>query len=413
MKRNSNEDYRELAKTLHNLWRRRGDIYLPTPKGYKRIFKSNKIPAAIEDVINVLWEKKDLKPLITKREFDKEKEKWTFIIHLPAGVTYREFFGKQEYFRDATKRPILIQNKSGVAVLQVLNEPLKTGKDYKFLFNPNDYKNMYLPIVLGYSINGLIVKDLGEFLYLLIGGIPKGGKSTVIHVIITSLLLCSSSVCFPVIIDRKMAEYAPYMRNRGLLVTEENEIQEVLVKLNTELDRRNAFLASKGKVKIHNLPPNQRPPFIVLIVDELTEIQDKKSQELLNRIARLGRSPGFCLILATQRPSAKAFRDGSFTETRSLCDARLCFRVKSGRDSEMILNNANGANLPAIPGRGIFQWDDEVEIQVPFLDPEKDVQRILQNGGVFPIEHINIFHQQNEKSISKMLPARQSYFRAD
>lgn len=409
MKKNSNEDFRELTQTIHNLWRRRGDLYI----GSKRIIKSNKVPAAIEDVINIVWNTKELKPLITKREFNKDKNKWIFIIHLPAGITYREFFNAKEYFQDATKCPILIQNKSGVAIIQVLNEPLKKGTEYKFEFNPEDYSKMYLPIILGYSVTGLVVKDLGEFLYMLIGGIPKGGKSTAIHVIITSLLLARSNTCFPVVIDFKKAEYAPYIKEYGLLITDEYEAYNILELLNKEIDKRNILLSNQGKVKIHNLSSNQRPPFIVLIIDELTELQNKNSQELLNRIARLGRAPGFCLILATQRPSAKAFKDGSFTETRSLCDARLCFRVKSGRDSEMILNNTNGAYLPSIPGRGIFQWDDELEIQVPFLDPEKDVKTILEKGDVRKNEHTNIFNQQNTEPSQKMLPPRQSYFGRD
>lgn len=412
---NDKENFQSLLDDIKNKWRRRGDIYLPTPKGYKRIICSNKIPAAIEDVINILWDKKDLKPLIIKKEFNKEKDKWIFTIHLPPGITYREFHNAQEYFQDASKRPILIQNKSGVAVMQILNEPLKKGTEYTFTFNPEDYPKMYLPIVLGYSVTGLVVKDMGEFLYMLIGGIPKGGKSTSIHVILTSLLLSRSSSCYPIVIDFKKAEYAPYMKNnkRGLLVTDEIESYEVLQMLNSEVDKRNKLLSSKGKVKIHNLHPDIRPPFIVLIIDELTELQNKKSQELLNRLARLGRSPGFCLILATQRPSAKAFRDGTFTETRSLCDARLCFRVKSGEDSKMVLNNTNGANLPAIPGRCIFQWDDELEIQVPFLDPEKDVEQILNSGGNVYHEYTNIFNQQHQEPSRKMLPARQSYFIKD
>lgn len=404
------ESFRSLATSIHNLWRRRDNVYLPTLKGQKLIIKSNKIPATVEDVINILWQNENLKPLIHKKEFNKEKGKWNFVIHLPPGISFREFSNSEEYFKDATRRPTLIENKGGVPVLQILNEPLKHGKDYKFTFNPQDYPKMYLPIVLGYSVNGLLVKDFGEFLYLLIGGIPKGGKSTLIHVILTSLLLSRNDNCFIVVIDFKKAEYAPYMQKRGLLVTDELATHNVLQQLNNELDKRNTFLASRNKVKIHNLHSNQRPPFIVVVVDELTELQNKKSQELLNRLARLGRSPGFCLILATQRPSAKAFRDGTFTETRALCDARLCFRVKSGRDSEMILNNPKGFTIPAIPGRGIFQWDSELEIQVPFIDPEKDVEQILQDGGVFPIERTNIFHQSNQEPPSKMLNARQSYF---
>jgi S-DNA-T family DNA segregation ATPase FtsK/SpoIIIE len=406
----SDDNFQELFASLRDMWRRRDDVYIPTLKGKKLIISSNKIPAAVEDVINILWKSKDLKPLIHKREFNKQKNKWIFIIHLPAGITYRDFFNSQEYFKDATKRPILIQNKGGVVVLEILNEPLKKGIDYKFTFNPNDYPKMHLPIVLGYSVSGLVVKDLGEFLYLLIGGIPKGGKSTAIHVMLTSLLLNHNN-CFPVVIDKKKAEYAPYMNEkRGLLVTEDDDIFNVLQMLNDEANRRNSFLATKRKVKIHNLPLDERPPFIVVIVDELTEIQHKLSQELINRIARVGRSAGFCLILATQRPSAKAFRDGTFTETRALCDARLCFRVKSSKDSEMVLNNSNGLYLPAIPGRGIFQWDQELEIQVPFLNPETDIEEILKNGGVCSNEQHNIFYKQYQESSSKMLPSRQSYF---
>jgi len=193
-----------------------------------------------------------------------------------------------------------------------------------------------------------------------------------------------------------------YLNNRGILATNDNEARILLSKLNDELDKRKKLIRGKY-VKIHDMPEKKRPPFIILFADEVTEIQDKNIQYMLNRIPRLGGGFGFITIIATQKPSSKTFRSGCFTELRSLMDCRICFNVRSKDDSIMILNNSQGVTLPNIRGRCIFQYgyDDNMEIQTMYIKPERIKKLLSNNGGD------NYFSQdQEDKQPTNMLLPR-------
>ena len=398
------EDYglNEIVKLI----KQRDDISIPYTN--YTLKNKNKIPNIVKFTIENIWSNYDLKPLIVKTKRNVENTDFVFIIHLPHGkISYNEFKDKEQYFKDAINGEVIISRKGNSFTLEVLSKKLE--KEYPYKFNYLDYPNILLPFPIGYSaryINKPIVKDLAEMYSILIGGIPRTGKSTIIHVIITSLLLSRNNNCIICCIDYKESEYAIYLNDYGILASNDYEAFTLLTNLNIELDRRKKLI--KGRyVKIHDMPPAQRLPFIVVVVDEITEIQNKEIQFLLNRLPRLGAGFGFITIVATQKPSAKTFRSGNFTELRSLMDARVCFNISSTEDSQMVLNNPRAMELPKIKGRCIFQWDEEIKTQVMYVDPRR-VNRILMEGGVTPIHDRNpkIVYGYEDVKPQNLLPPR-------
>lgn len=362
----------ESLRALAQMMRLRQDI--PIPFTNKVIQNKNRIPNIVQDTMANLWRNNELKPLIVKTFRNAGNNHFTFIIHLPFGVvSFEDFAEKENYFRDATGCEIIISRRNNSFILEAFAE--KIGTFYPYSFYAADYPNMRLPIPVGYSAKGLVVRDLAEMYSLLIGGIPRSGKSNMLHVIIASLI--QNENCIIVGLDYKESEYAIYLQDFGLLATNTQESLILLSKLNQELDRRKKLVRGKY-VKIHDMPANQRPPFIVVFADEVTEIQDKNVQYMLNTLPRIGAAFGFITIVATQKPSAKTFRSGNFTELRSLMDGRMCFNVRSAEDSKMILNNTSGVRLPSVKGRCIFQWDAEIEVQTMYLNP-KDIKKGVAN----------------------------------
>lgn len=112
----------------------------------------------------------------------------------------------------------------------------------------------------------------------------------------------------------------------------------------------------------------QAPPRILLVFDEFADLMADKAakKELEGPLKRLGakaRAAGVHLVLATQRPEASVVTP----LLRSNLPARICFRVASPADSNLILKKPDGADLL---GRGDLFWQRGaglIRLQSPFV----------------------------------------------
>jgi S-DNA-T family DNA segregation ATPase FtsK/SpoIIIE len=295
---------------------------------------------------------------------------------LPAGVSFKDFYSKLDYFKDAAggdKITTTITQSGKMAILQIGTNLLGSYFDY-----PGDYpRKGVLPIPIGYSQSGLRVVDIATLPHLLIGGATGCGKSNCIHIIANSLLNLTEPPIV-VLIDLKMSEYG-YLENQVLLVTELEMACESLGRLVQEMKRRQRLLMQAKCVNIAKYnKAGGKLQYIVLIIDELAELKDKDAQEDLETLLRLCRASGICIVAATQRPSSKIFSSKSFGDAKANFVGRLCYQTISGTDSRIILDSSEGADLPAIPCRAYLRIGRELtEIQTPYLDPE-EVQNVDQ-----------------------------------
>ncbi len=326
------------------------------------------IPLAVIETIEALWADTRRPQIHAKK---RTETGYTFTIALPAGISFRDFYSKLDYFKDAAggdKINVDIRQSGKMAILQISTNLLKSYFDY-----PSDYpRTGALPIPVGYSTAGLQVVDLAKLPHMLIGGATGAGKSNAVHVIVNSLLSLREPPVI-VIIDLKMSEYN-YLENQLLLVTELETACQALNRLVQEMRRRQLLLKESRCVNIQKYNKHGKLPYIVLIIDELAEMKDKDAQEDLETLLRLCRASGICIVAATQRPSSKIFTSKSFGDAKANFTGRLCFQTISGVDSRIILDSSEGADLPAIPGRAYWRLGRELtEIQTPYLDPEEVV----------------------------------------
>jgi len=320
-------DLGEAIKTIIHIWQHR---------------KGNEIPAAVADTIKVLWPNEPI-PKVTNKY--KKDYGYLFVILLPPGLSYRQFKEREQYFADSTHGAVLIEKQGKFVNLKVMTDELKNR--YPYVWDWSKYDKMDLPVPFGYSAAGFIVKDLSDAPNLIVAGHPGAGKSNFLHVLAVSLLL--SRDIFLIIIDLKKLEFS-YMQDRALLIDDLNNARSLLKAINKELDKRLDILKQAGVVKIQDFKGDMK--FIVLVIDELAEMQDKECQELLNRILRLGRAPGICVVCATQRPSSTLFQ--KFGDSKAMFAATICFHVRDATNSRMLLDNDAAALIPNIPGRAIF-----------------------------------------------------------
>ncbi|MFJ8578740.1 FtsK/SpoIIIE domain-containing protein [Micromonospora sp. NPDC093277] len=99
--------------------------------------------------------------------------------------------------------------------------------------------------------------------------------------------------------------WLPHARAVGIESDREYGVA-VLRELRAELTRRAGLLKRHGVTKLADLPPNARPPRIVTVVDEFqvlfagNDALARQAVDLLEELARKGRSYGLHLVLASQ-----------------------------------------------------------------------------------------------------------------
>ena len=232
-----------------------------------------------------------------------------------------------------------------------------------------------LNIVLGKDILGQpVITDLALIPHLLVAGATGSGKSVGLNSVICSLLFrVTPAEVKLIMIDPKMLEFSIYDGIPHLLVpvvTDSKKAAVALRRVVAEMERRYQLLAAKGVRSImqynqkirdeqtriesngtdaeNQAPPAEPLPYLVVVVDELSDLMMVSSREVedsLMRIAQMARAAGIHLIVATQRPSVDVLTG----VIKANFPARLSFQVTSKTDSRTILD-ANGAET--LLGRG-------------------------------------------------------------
>jgi len=385
------------------------------------------VPVRIEDAVErvVLEMPRSVKEVIRRARAVEahENETWFFVINLPSGIPFENFKKLEQTFADALGENGTCQiEQRGLAVhLRVSN--VNRTKTYPYEFDPTPYlkKGMLLPFPVGYSINGLIVKDLAEMLTLLIVGMMGSGKSNMEHVLIYTLLLLNSMngidkrpVVIPVMCDPKLGEFQ-YLEKYGLLWAKDpKHIEALLKKVNEENDRRALIVGPTGA---RNFPEflklEYKMPAIVVFCDEMGELT-KEAYESFHRLLHVGRSQGIFTVGAIQRPSAGALgKIGSFPELKAMFDANLVYRVKDATNSNMILGNSKAAFIPKLAkGRCIYDWDEEITVQSMFFPSivsdsalyESLLSKLIQFPSLFSAESEGITNEESKQPFKGLLP---------
>lgn len=371
----------ELAASLRFLWRHRAGLNIMGRQfdrvklGKKEFYLDHQIPGQVLDTFdNLNYTVKDgRKPVLVAKR--KTPYGWHLVFNLPPGISFSKVRRHREYFQDACNAWITLSWDGK------LHMDIHTGalpENVSYAWNPAPYSRMDLPIPIGVSQCGIEVLDLARAPHMLIGGVTSYGKSNFIHQLIASLLMLDFVQV--AIVDCKRLDFK-YLDGICALARRGKEAVSLLKALNKEMDRRFDALEKAEVVKVQQYEGDL--PFIVLIVDELTEISgNDEVMNLLDRVVRLGRATGISIVAATQRPSVKAIPG----DTRANFSARLMFQAASEIDSRIVLGEdcSLAARLPCIPGRAIYRYGlNEKEVQVMYLphDEAKAMARQIKDKG--------------------------------
>ena len=243
-------------------------------------------------------------------------------------------------------------------------------------------KEIKLPIALGKSISGIpIVGDLGIMPHLLIAGTTGSGKSVCINTIILSLLYkYSPEKCNLILIDPKMLELSAYEGIPHLLcpvITEAKKATAALGWIVKEMESRYKLMTSVGVKNIdgYNIKHKKHMPYIVLIVDEMSDLMlvaGKEIENYIQRLSQMARAAGIHIIMATQRPSVDVITG----TIKANFPTRISFQVSSKIDSRTILGE-QGAEQLLGKGDMLFMSSANriVRIHAPYVS-ESEIEKV-------------------------------------
>ena len=243
-------------------------------------------------------------------------------------------------------------------------------------------KEIKLPISLGKSISGVpIIGDLYSMPHLLIAGTTGSGKSVCINTIILSLLYKHGpDKCKFILIDPKMLELSAYEGIPHLLcpvITDAKRASSVLGWVVKEMENRYKLMTRVGVKNIdgYNLKHKVSMPYIVVIVDEMSDlmlVHGKEIEGYIQKLSQMARAAGIHIIMATQRPSVDVITG----TIKANFPTRISFQVSSKIDSRTILGEQGAEQLL---GKGDMLYMSSankiIRIHAPFVS-EDEIEKI-------------------------------------
>jgi len=230
--------------------------------------------------------------------------------------------------------------------------------------------------------------DLAKMPHLLIAGATGSGKSVMVNALITSLL-CEATPddVRMILMDLKRVELAAYNGLPHLLVpviTEPERAKAALKWAVNEMEARYRRLAGATARNIRSFnetraDPEDRMPYIVIVIDELADLMMREGRNVEDPIVRLAqkaRATGVHMVLATQRPSVNVVTG----LIKANFPSRIAFAMASQIDSRTILDAPGAEDLI---GRGdmLYQPSDlprPMRLQGVFVS-DAEIGRVTQH----------------------------------
>ncbi|MFW5982023.1 MAG: DNA translocase FtsK 4TM domain-containing protein [Halanaerobiaceae bacterium] len=262
-----------------------------------------------------------------------------------------------------------------------------------------------LNLALGMGIDGkAIIADLSKMPHLLVAGATGSGKSVCINTIIASILYqAKPNEVKLLLIDPKKVELTSYQGLPHLfapVVTDPKKAASVLKLVVEEMENRYELFSGSGARGIESynkgLSEEDRLPYIVVIVDELSDLMMVAANDVednICRLAQMARAAGIHLVIATQRPSVDVITG----LIKANIPSRISFAVSSQTDSRTILDMGGAEKLL---GKGDMLLapagtQKPQRVQGAFIDNDEihDIVDFVKNQGnpdyIFDLNDIN------------------------
>lgn len=324
-----------------------------------------------------------------------------YVYRLPLGLPYK----KLEYlndnigvFKDGLHKNVEIEFDGGMLHVNVYETDLPN----KWSFEDVELKGWKVPI--GKTYKELITHDFDSTPHMVGGGTTRYGKTNLMKVMITSLIINHPEDVEFYLIDLKAGvEFYKYrdLKQVKKVATNVIESHELLTEVMMKLESEKEYYRDNGWSNVVDTPIKKRT---FVIVDEAGDLvpesfMDKKEKDIhrecqwmLSHIARIGGAFGFRELFFSQYTTADVLP----RQIKQNCDAKISFKLQNGYSSEVVLGEGNtqAADLEKIKGRAIFKDGASMyELQVPLIT-DKQMESLLKK--YYGKDVTNVRSEENE-----------------
>ena len=288
---------------------------------------------------------------------------WLWRGDLPPGVTAGEVGEKREELASGLRRPLGCvwpetdhKRHPGALNLYVSDEDMTVTEQPPWALAKRGASDLFSPQVFAYDPRGRGVSVLLMFASVLIGSVPRMGKTFLLRLL---LLICALDVrCEIHAYDLKgTGDLAPLrpVAHRYRAGDEPEDIDYMIEDfraLRAEMRRRTKIIREIAERDPARCPENKVTPElssdprlrlhpIAIAVDECQVAFEHKEygaefEEICTDLAKRGPALGMTLLLATQRPDAKSIPPG----IRANVVLRMCLKVTGQLENDMVLGTS-------------------------------------------------------------------------
>lgn len=285
--------------------------------------------------------------------------------------------------------------------------PSDQGIKDNLIWNDNYIRDKDFVLCVGQGLLDDVEINLNKYPHALIAGVTGSGKSVILRAMLWQCIKKGARIYM---IDFKGGvEFGIEYEEFGEVVTERQHALELMKELTKEMKLRLDIFRKcgvKNLTEYNSLHPENTLCRIILACDEVSEMLDKTGlakadqtiffeiEKEMSSLARLSRSAGINMLLATQRPDAKVIPG----QIKNNLPIRISGRMVDKHASEIILGNTKASQLGETLGRFMYTVGaDTYEFQAFNFSDNSLVKGDYQIGSML-IEQGNDENSYSKKS---------------
>lgn len=309
-----------------------------------------------------------------------DKNEWgtTYVYRLPIGMSYKAInkgVNLDDVLQSMFNRDVVVEEGTHNHVkIHIYKErlPVEIPYETEWIERCKGYR-----VVIGIdNRKKLVLHDFDKIPHMIIGGMTRYGKSVVMKLLITQLVLKQQGVKFHLFDLKGGLAFNRFKKLPQVhsVSRDEGESLKNLKRLRNEIKKRQLYFEEKGYEDIGEAwKAGEFFDRDIIIIDEASVLapQSKSDQErimcrnILEFIAQVAGGLGYNLIMCSQYPTGDILP----RQVKQNADARLSFRLRNQTASNVILDESGAEELPfKLPGRAIYSTDGKQVIQVPYMD---------------------------------------------